>query len=153
MRPRILVSACLAGECVRYDGRAKPHARVLAWLRQGRAVPFCPEVAGGLSVPRPRAEIQGGDGADVLAGHARVVTEHGEDCTVPFLRGAQAALALCRREGLAIAVLKEGSPSCGVRCIADGSFTGCKRAGMGVTAALLAQAGLRLFSEHDLGPC
>ncbi len=150
MRPRILVSACLAGECVRYDGGAKPHPRVLAWVRAGKAIPLCPEVAGGLAVPRPRAEIQGGDGKDVLKGRARVIDGRGQDQTQAFLTGAHAALRLCREKRIRLAVLKDKSPSCGVHCIAQGRFDGSLRAGMGVTAALLARAGVHVLAETDL---
>ncbi len=150
MRPRILVSACLAGECVRHDGAAKAHPRVVAWVRRGRAVPFCPELAGGLGVPRPRAEIRGGDGADVLDGCARVVDEHGRDVTDAFLAGARAAREACAQAGIRLAVLKERSPSCGVRCIAAGRFDGALRPGMGVAAALLVRAGVRVCADTDL---
>ena len=76
---RLLISACLLGEPVRYDGRAKPlhHPRLAALLESGRIVPFCPEVAGGLPVPRPAAEIVGGDGDAVIDGAARVETRDG----------------------------------------------------------------------------
>ncbi|HLV59896.1 MAG TPA: DUF523 domain-containing protein, partial [Fredinandcohnia sp.] len=119
------------------------------WLAEGRVVPLCPEVAGGLPVPRPPAEIQGGDGRDVLAGRARVATREG-DVTAFFLAGAEAALAAARAHGVVAAVLKERSPSCGVRQVYDGSFSGQRRSGMGVTAARLEAAGIPVFSEAEL---
>lgn len=150
---RILISACLLGERVRYDGRAAARQSDLLerWRAEGRLVPVCPEVAGGLPVPRPRAEIVGaGQGAGVVAGTARVVTEHGDDVSDAFLAGARSALAAARRTGARMAILKAGSPSCGVFELADGTFSGTKIAGRGVCAALLAAHGIAVFDEHHL---
>jgi uncharacterized protein YbbK (DUF523 family) len=149
---KILVSACLLGRPVRYDGRARTclHPRLLAWLEAGRVVPFCPEVEGGFGVPRPRAELTGGDGVAFWTGGALAWNEHGADVSAGYRRGAEAALAVCQREGIRLAVLKEGSPSCGSHRIADGSFSGSSRAGPGVTAALLAAHGIQVLSEEEL---
>jgi uncharacterized protein YbbK (DUF523 family) len=149
---RILVSACLLGERVRYDGRdALCESDVLErWAREGRLVPFCPEVAGGFPVPRPPAEIVGGDGRSVLAGASPVRDVGGRDVTSFFLEGARGAVAAARSERVRLAVLKEGSPSCGTSVIYDGTFSGRRRSGPGVTAALLEQAGIRVFSENEL---
>ncbi|MGA4995720.1 DUF523 domain-containing protein [Nonomuraea bangladeshensis] len=150
---KILVSACLMGRKVRYDGSAKTSsAAVLAdWRAEGRLVSFCPEVAGGLPVPRPAAEIEGGaGGAAVLAGTARVLTSGGEDVTAEFVAGARAALEAARSAGARMAVLKEGSPSCGTLAIYDGSFAGRKNPGQGVTTALLERHGIRVFGEDRL---
>jgi uncharacterized protein YbbK (DUF523 family) len=149
---RVLVSACLMGERVRYDGRdAAPGGGILQrWLAEGRVVAFCPEVAGGLGVPRPAAEIAGGDGAAVLDGKARVVTQTGDDVTAAFVRGAERALQAAQSQGVALAVLKEGSPSCGSGLIHDGSFEGGLREAMGVTTALFERHGIPVFSERTL---
>jgi uncharacterized protein YbbK (DUF523 family) len=151
-RTRILVSACLLGERVRYNGaEATSSSPILArWLAEGRVVPFCPEVAGGLGVPREAAEIQGAGGSAVLEGRARVLTVGGVDVTRQFLDGAQAALERATREGVRMAVLKEGSPSCGSGFVYDGSFSTIRRAAPGVTAALLEREGIRVFSEQQL---
>ncbi|GAA3743925.1 2-thiouracil desulfurase family protein [Salinactinospora qingdaonensis] len=149
----ILVSACLMGQPVRYDGRAKPtdHEIVARWRAQGRLVSFCPEVAGGLPIPRPPAEIEpAADSAAVLGGEARILTPENEDVTDYFLAGARAALAAARHHDARIAVLKESSPSCGVRRVYDGSFTGRTRPGEGVTARLLREHGLAVFNEHEI---
>ncbi len=137
---KIVVSACLLGEAVRYDGRSQllDWPMLLELQRVGRLVPFCPEVAGGLPTPRPPAERQT-DG--------RILTCTGDDVTAAFRRGAEAALALCLREGACCALLKERSPSCGSSQIYDGQFTGRTHPGEGMTAALLRQHGIRLFSE------
>ncbi|MFI0485149.1 DUF523 domain-containing protein [Actinomadura sp. 9N215] len=149
---RILVSSCLMGRPVRYDGAAKPVGGDLfeRWRAEGRLVPFCPEVSGGLAVPRPPAEIVGGDGHAVLDGTAHVRTDTGEDVTAEFLHGARQALDAARRSGARIALLKEGSPSCGSHRIYDGTFTGTPITGDGVTTALLEREGVQVFSEADL---
>ena len=152
-RPWVLVSACLLGAPVRYDGRAQDlRSAVLArWQAAGLVLPLCPELAGGLPVPRPPAEIEAGaQGWQVWLGQARVRDAEGGDPTAAFKTGAAAALDLVQRHGLRIAVLKEGSPSCGSARIASGHFDGAKRAGEGLTAALLRRHGVQVFSEHEL---
>ncbi|MFY0479506.1 2-thiouracil desulfurase family protein [Achromobacter marplatensis] len=148
----VLISSCLLGNPVRYDGRGVPHGHaVLArWLAEGRVVPVCPEVAGGMPIPRPPAEIEPGRmAADVLDAGARVVAVTGEDVTLPFAQGAQAALAAAQEHGIHVAVLKEGSPSCGSGYVYDGHFAGRRQPGVGVTAELLTRAGIRVFSEKQ----
>ncbi|MBO3748277.1 DUF523 domain-containing protein [Streptosporangiaceae bacterium NEAU-GS5] len=150
---RILVSACLLGSRVRYDGRAKTSAdaTLARWREEGRLVPFCPEVEGGLAVPRPPAEIEGGvGGAAVIAGAARILTPDGVDVTRHFLAGAQQALAVAQSFGVRLAILKEGSPSCGSLRIYDGTFRGAITPGKGVTAALLELNGIRVFNEDRI---
>ena len=149
---KVLVSACLIGERVRYNGMINScGSSILAdWKRQGRIVPFCPEVAAGLSVPRPSSEIAGGDGSTVWRGDARVVNINGQDVTKYFLDGAQKALELTRSLKITLAVLKEGSPSCGSTYIYDGSFSGIKIPGRGVTSVLLGENGIRVFNEREI---
>jgi len=149
---KILISACLLGQPVRYDGNAKlqRHPGLEALLAQDRVVGFCPEVAGGLPVPRAAAEIQSGDGAAVIAGSVRVTTRDGSDVTRFFLAGAEQALALCREHRIAVAVLTESSPSCGSGQIYDGSFSRNAVAGSGVTTALLRANGIEVFSHKQL---
>lgn len=148
---KVLVSACLLGQPVRYDGRSSGHPDLLqTWQREGRVVPLCPEVAGGLPTPRPPAEIPGGQGGAVLDGEAQVVTVGGEDVSAQFLAGARLALELVRRHGIRVAVLKSGSPSCGNRLVYDGTFSGTKVSGEGVTSALLRREGVQVFSELEL---
>ena len=148
---KILVSRCLLGHRVRYDGGASgPFDQLQQWLAEGRVVPLCPEVAGGLPTPRAAAEIPGGQGAQVLDGDAAVITTDGEDVTVQFLSGAHQALDLVREHGIRIAVLKANSPSCGNLLTYDGTFSGVKVSGEGVTAALLKRHGVRVFNELEL---
>ena len=149
---RVLVSSCLLGEAVRYHGGdARCESDVLdRWRAEGRLVPICPETAAGLPVPRPPAEIAGGDGGAVLRGQAQVVDLIGADMTAAFRRGAQATLDTAIATGARLAILKDGSPSCATTYIHDGSFRDQRDHGMGVTAAMLAQAGIRLFNEHQV---
>ena len=145
--PLLLVSACLVGIPCQYDGGSCPHDQFQALATQGGVLPFCPEVAGGLPTPRPPAEIQGGDGHDVLEGQARVVNIEGKDVTAEFLAGAQKALRVARRWGIKEAILKARSPSCGVGRIYDGSFGGRLVEGDGVTAALLKREGIIVLAD------
>jgi uncharacterized protein YbbK (DUF523 family) len=148
---RILVSRCLLGHRVRYDGGASgPFDLLEKWIADGRVVPLCPEVAGGLPTPRAAAEIPGGQGAEVLDGTAAVITTEGEDVSAQFLDGARQALALVQKHGIRVAVLKSNSPSCGNLLTYDGSFSGVKVSGEGVTAALLKRHGVQVFSELEL---
>lgn len=150
----ILVSACLLGSKVRYNGSDKVvgHPALRDWLREGRLVSFCPEVAAGFAIPRPPAEIQGGDGGEVLNSNpaARVIEETGADVTDLFRLGAKRALRIALERGCIYAILTEGSPSCGSLFVYDGSFTGRTRQGRGVTAALLQRHGIRVYSEHEI---
>lgn len=148
---KILVSRCLLGQAVRYDaGSHGPFALLQQWQAEGRIVALCPEVAGGLPVPRAPAEIPGGQGERVLDGLLPVVTDSGEDVTAAFLAGAAEAQRLVQLHDIRIAVLKARSPSCGNLHNYDGSFSGRKVAGMGVTAAALQRLGVQLFNEEQL---
>ncbi|MDL2234991.1 DUF523 domain-containing protein [Christensenellaceae bacterium OttesenSCG-928-L17] len=138
----ILVSACLAGKTCRYNHSAAADARIVELVRAGKALAACPEVLGGLSTPRPPAELQHGDGYAVLLGQAEVKTADGACVTEAFIKGAQETLRLCRVHGVTTAILKANSPSCGCGKIYDGTFTGKLIDGVGVTAALLIQNGI-----------
>jgi uncharacterized protein YbbK (DUF523 family) len=146
----VLVSACLAGRACRFDGSADPHDAVGELVAAGRAVLVCPEVDGGLGSPRPPAEIVGGDGGDVLAGRARVVTKGGVDVTDAYVAGARRALEAAQRSGARRAILKARSPSCGRGRVYDGGFTRTLRDGDGVTAALLQAHGIEVLTEEEV---
>lgn len=139
MKPRLLVSACLLGTPCRYDGKSKGSDAVRALAEHFELIPVCPEVMGGLPTPRTPSERRG----------ERVVTQDGRDVTENYRRGAEAALEVAKREGICAAVLKERSPSCGSGEIYDGSFTGTRTAGDGVTAALLKVNGIAVFGESE----
>ena len=151
MTHKLLISRCLLGHRVRYDGGASgPHAQLAQWQAEGRVIALCPEVAGGLPTPRAPAEIPGGQGGQVLDGTAPVMTVEGEDVTAAFVSGAHQALALVQQHGIGIAILKANSPSCGNVLTYDGSFSATQVEGQGVTAALLIRAGVQVFSELQL---
>ncbi|MGB4146812.1 MAG: DUF523 domain-containing protein [Acetomicrobium sp.] len=147
---KLLVSACLVGCPCRYDGRAFENEILKALVRKGLAVAVCPEILGGLSIPRPKAEIVGGTGDDVLSGHAKILNEWGKDVTPHFLIGAFKVLDIALREGTRYAVFKDKSPSCGVYHIYDGSFTGKICEGSGVTTAILRKYSISLFSNEQI---
>jgi uncharacterized protein YbbK (DUF523 family) len=150
---KILVSACLAGFPVRYNGAAKTarDACLERWRDEGRLVIVCPEVAAGFPTPRPPAEIQlRRTGADVLKHRAWIRDDSGADVTALFIAGAQHALERARAEGCRFALLADGSPSCGSTFIYDGEFSGNRHAATGVTTALLEQHGIRVFNESHI---
>ncbi len=137
----VLVSACLLGLRCRWDGTECRREEVFRMTRGRPVIPVCPEQQGGLPTPREPAEIQRGDGGDVLDGTGRVIARDGRDITQNYLRGARQALKLGEMFGASRAILKEGSPACGVRRVKRG---GQDVEGMGVAAALLARRGVEL---------
>lgn len=151
VQPKILVSACLLGYCVRYKGDSCPQELLLEPGIRQYLLPFCPECAGGLSTPRPPAEIQGaGGGQGVWKGLACVNNKQSTAVTAAYKKGAQLCLKAMQDQHITSAILKQRSPSCGTKEIYDGSFSGAKLAGQGVAASLLAQHGIRLYSEEEL---
>jgi uncharacterized protein YbbK (DUF523 family) len=153
MTAKILVSACLLGRPVRYDGSAMSlvHDVLHKWQAEGRLIPICPELAAGLAVPRPPAELADRvSGEDVLSGRGRVIEIDGADVTSTYISGAEAALALAQVHDCRFALLTDGSPSCGSTLIHDGAFTGTKHDGMGVTTALLRSYGIAVYSERNI---
>ncbi|WP_100330159.1 DUF523 domain-containing protein [Bacillus xiapuensis] len=146
----LIISACLVGEKVRYDGCHCLHQSLKRLMEEEKAVAACPELMGGCSVPREPAEIIGGGGQDVLNGTARVLTKSGEDVTDMYLMGARLMLQKAQEVKADLVILKENSPSCGSSYIYNGEFTGKKVAGNGVTAALLKQHGFRVAAETDV---
>jgi uncharacterized protein YbbK (DUF523 family) len=149
---RVLISACLLGNKVRYDGNALSVSINIfdEWIAEGRVVSVCPEVDAGMSIPRASAEILKGDGHAVWKSTASVVESTGTDVTEYFKKGAEIALALCQKHNIKVAVLTDNSPSCGSTAIYDGSFTNKKLDGVGVTAALLKKHGILVFNQHNV---
>ncbi len=139
---KAVVSACLLGENCKYSGGNNLDPRVAEWLgdRGCEAVPVCPEVLGGLPVPRVPAEIADGG----------VTARDGKSVDREFRRGAALALEIARREGAELAILQPRSPSCGVKEVYDGTFSGRRVPGMGVFARLLAENGFRVLEPEDL---
>ncbi|WHY01331.1 DUF523 domain-containing protein [Neobacillus sp. DY30] len=145
----ILVSSCLAGLEVRYNGTHSLDNRISNLVGENKAVTICPELLGGFSTPREPAEIVGGDGGDVLDGKAKVVEKSGNDVTELYIKGAYATLEKAKKINATIVVLKENSPSCGSSMIYNGEFRGNKIVGNGVTSALLKRNGLQVISEEQ----
>lgn len=151
---RVLISACLVGRPVRYNGTKKSHDSVEVisrWQDEGRLVLLCPEVAVGFPTPRPPAEIIGEtrdcNGEMVLSGNARVLENEGADVSELYIKAALDTVDFAERHGCRHAVLTDGSPSCGSTFIYDGSFTGNRKPGMGTTTAALRNAGVRVWPE------
>ena len=141
---KILVSKCLYGEeIVRYDGgdTTETDPRFLEWKAQGRLVPVCPEVFGGLPTPRP-------DSQRIDEIHVRAQT--GQDVTEEYTKGAKEALRLAQTEDVAFCIMKQDSPSCGSKYIYDGTFTDTKISGQGLAVEYLRNAGFKVFAEEDM---
>ncbi len=145
----LIISACLAGKKCRYTGDGFDYPALRKLVEEGKAIPVCPEVLGGLPVPREPNEIVGGNGFDVLDGKAQVLTNRGAETTVAFMRGAAKVLAVARKNGTRVAILKERSPSCGSTMIYDGTFKNRGIPGCGCTAAALLREGVRVYSEEN----
>ena len=149
----IIVSACLCGINCKYNGGNNLDERVLKLLKEGKAIPVCPEQLGGQQTPRAAHEIVRGNGLDVLQGKAKVLghgVDESDDVTSEFLKGAYETLKISEAVGASIAILKARSPSCGTSEIYDGTFSGTKRQGNGVTAELLLSKGMKVFTEENL---
>jgi uncharacterized protein YbbK (DUF523 family) len=137
---KLLVSACLLGCRCRYDGKSCGNKDVIALKDKYEIIPVCPEQLGGLCTPRNPSERNNGG----------VFMNDGTDVTDAYRKGAKEALYLARTLGADAAVLKAKSPSCGKGLIYDGSFTGRKIKGNGVTAELLIENGIQVFTEDEI---
>ncbi|MEV7972628.1 DUF523 domain-containing protein [Cellulomonas sp. NPDC089187] len=148
----VFASGCLGLARLRWDGRSVPIDDPIwsRWQAEGRLVQFCPEVAAGLPIPREPAEIVGGTAADVLDGTARVLGRTGTDLTDAFLRAAELGVQQIRQHRPALAVLVDRSPSCGSTTVYDGTFTGTRVPGRGLSAELLVREGVPLFTPATL---
>jgi len=147
----ILVSGCLCGINCKYNGGNNLNEKVLELLKQGKAIPVCPEQLGGQATPRVAHEIIKGDGAKVLDGSCRVQgTDPEDDVTEEFIKGAYETLNVAKTVGANSAILKARSPSCGRGMIYDGTFSGKKIQGNGVTTELLLRNGIKVYTEEEI---
>lgn len=137
---KILISACLVGDNVKYNGGNNKSPLIEKLLEKYELVPFCPEVEGGLPIPRSPSEIIGD----------KVMNDKGEDVTEQYQRGAELAFNICLFLKIKIAILKERSPSCGVHTIYDGSFSHTSIPGSGITAAYLKRKGIKVYNEDEI---
>lgn len=135
---------------MRYNATDRFDQRIHQLVKENKAVMACPELLGGFQTPRLPAEIKGGTGEDVLDGRAKVIDQEGNDVTDLYVKGALETLKLALEHGASAAVLKENSPSCGSKAIYNGTFSGKKSPGAGVTTALLRRNGIRVLSEKEL---
>ena len=137
---KIMVSACLLGENCKYNGGNNYNQSVIDFVKGHEVIPVCPEVMGGLPVPRIPAEI--------LEGAVR--NKEGKDVDYEFRKGAKLAWQIARENQIDLAILKSSSPSCGSKQIYDGSFSGRKIEGQGVFAKLLMEDGIQVLGEEDM---
>jgi len=149
---KILVSSCLLGNPVRYDGQNNliDNPQLQLWVDEGIVIPFCPEISAGLLIPRAPAEIQNGTGNDVLCGQSQVIDIKGNNITDAFISGANQALNLCIENNIKLAILAKNSPSCGSSLIYNGNFTRTLIPGSGVTAALLKLNDILVFDQLSI---
>lgn len=137
----VLVSQCLLGIDCRYDGGNNFREDISILMEKCAVIPVCPEILGGMTTPRLPSERLGN----------RVVSKSGDDVTDAFARGAEQALRLAKLYGAKYAVLKQSSPSCGSETVYDGTFSGRKIPGKGVTAEIFEKEGIKLFDEKHIG--
>lgn len=137
---KILVSACLLGENCKYNGGNNYCERLTDIIKSNEVISVCPEVMGGLPIPRKPGEIRDG----------KVIDTEGVSIDAEFRRGAQLVLDIAKREKIEMAILQSRSPSCGVNQIYDGTFSHQLIAGMGVCARLLKDNGFRVVDVEDL---
>ena len=146
----ILVSACLLGLNTKYNGGNNLDSKVVELKDNFILIPVCPEQLGGLSTPRKPAEIVNGTGRDVLSKRALVKTDMGTDVTDNYIKGALETLKIAKLLNIHYGIFKEGSPSCGVNTIYDGSFSHTRISGSGVTVDLLKANNIEIFSEKEI---
>jgi uncharacterized protein YbbK (DUF523 family) len=149
---KVLVSGCLGGAAIRFNETSVPVSSPIwrKWAAEGRLVSFCPELAVGFPVPRPPAEIVGGSAADVLDSGAWVREVSGRDVTELFRAASRRALHRAIDADVALAVLVDGSPTCGSSYVHDGTFSGVTVPGRGVAAEALRRYGIPVFAHHEL---
>jgi len=144
-----VISACLLGIPCRWNGKSKINKKAFGVYLKGNAILVCPEIIGGLPTPRPACEIIGGDGKDVLNGRAKIFDKKGKDFSKDFANGSAIALEkIVKKHGIKKAILKSGSPTCGVGHIFSGKFDGKRKKGMGIFAAMLEKNGVEIIEEN-----
>ena len=137
---KLLISSCLLGNNCRYDGKSNKLEKLNKLKQYYELVPVCPEVDGGLPTPRVPSEIK----------NNKVINKENEDNTSYFKKGAEIALSICQEQNITKALLKSKSPSCGSNKIYDGTFTNTIIDGDGVTAKLLKENKIQVFTENDI---
>lgn len=138
-----IISACLAGVNCKYNGKNNFTEEIMSLIREGKAMLVCPEQLGGLSTPRLPSEI-----VEDKEGKYKVINNKGEDVTKEFKKGAEETLRIANSVEAKIAILKARSPSCGYGEIYDGTFKGNLKKGNGITAQLLIDKGINVYTEE-----
>lgn len=146
-----LISACLCGINCKYNGLNNYNEICDKLLASGKAILVCPEQLGGLPTPRIPSEIIGESSNILNNNNGSVIDKTGNDVTPQFIKGAKETLQIAKKLNIKKAILKDGSPSCGVNYIYDGNFNGTKIKGMGLTAQLLKESSIDIISELELG--
>ena len=146
-----LISACLCGVNCKYNGLNNYNEICDKLLASGKAILVCPEQLGGLPTPRIPSEIIGESSNILNYNNGSVIDKNGNDVTPQFVKGAKETLQIAKKLNIKKAILKDGSPSCGVNYIYDGNFNGTKIKGMGLTAQLLKESSIDIISELELG--
>ena len=136
---KIIVSACLLGYNVKYDGKNNLNDELIEFLKNHEVISVCPEVMGGLSTPRIPSEIN----------NNKVINKKGIDVTDEFLEGASRTLEIAKTNDIKVAILKKNSPSCGSNKIYDGTFSHTLTNGDGITAKLLKENGITVLNEDN----
>ncbi|WP_294401703.1 DUF523 domain-containing protein [uncultured Clostridium sp.] len=144
-----IISACLCGVNCKYSGKNNLNEKCMKLFREGKALLVCPEQLGGLSTPRNPVELDS-SAKEVVEYDGKAVDNAGHDCTKQFLDGAYETLRIAKEAGINKAILKEGSPSCGCNFVYDGTFTGNRIEGKGITAYVFEQEGINVISDEDL---
>lgn len=139
----IFVSGCLAGINCKYNGGNNLDDRIFNLIKEGKAIPVCPEQLGGLKTPRNPAEIKNIDGK------RQVVTKQNEDVTENYVRGAEEILNLAKKLDIKKAIFQPRSPSCGKGKIYDGSFSKSLIDGNGITVDLLVRNGIEVYTPDE----
>jgi len=145
----IIVSACLSGVNCRYDGGHRENRVIRRLVSERKAIPLCPETAGGRPVPREPVEICGGTGVDVIAGKARIKDRAGNDFTDEIIQGVEEILKTIERMGVTAVILKTKSPACGCGSIYDGTFSGTMIKGNGILTDALKARGINVYTEDN----
>ena len=139
----MIISACLCGCDCKYNGKNNKNESCVELLKRGKAVLVCPEQLGGMTTPRVPSEILKNDGK------ISVISKEGKDVSKEFKKGAEEALKIAKLVDAKVAILKNGSPSCGSKNIYDGTFSGNKIKGEGITAKLFMENEIEVFSEDE----
>ena len=136
---KIMVSACLLGDNVKYNGGNNKNDELIKFLSNYEVIKVCPEVMGGLTIPRSPSEIR----------KKKVINKENVDVTYEYQKGAKKTLEIAKKNNIKVAILKKNSPSCGSNTIYDGTFSHTLIKGDGITSKLLKENGITVLDEEN----